>query len=266
MHNQSIGILDSGIGGLSVWREIVKVLPHHSTIYIADSLNCPYGGKQKDEIFSLAKQLVTYLISQNAQIVVIACNTISVSVLSDLREAFPQVQFVGTVPAIKTAASKTKNGRIGIVATSMTTKSVYLSQLIVEHANHHRIIAQAADRLVGFVEEGDVTSEDVKKAVFEELSTFQKENVDTLVLGCTHFPFLTPLIQQLFNFSYIIDSSDAIAKQVKKLIGHTVSDNKQKPTHNLVTTGNLSHFTTVTNMLLAPSESSLIQSIKKIEL
>lgn len=265
MKTYQIGILDSGVGGLSIWKEIKKRLPDYPTVYLADSLNCPYGEKTKDEIFDLSKRMVEFLLSKDVHLVVIACNTISVMCLDELRREFPTVHIVGTVPAIKKAAEVTKNGKIGIFSTYTTSQSRYLSNLITEHANHHRVIVKGNATLVPFIEKGDTASEALQKALLEELTFFQAEQIDTLVLGCSHFPFLRHIIEEKGNFKTILDSGEAIAREVKRHV-----DSRKKTNtfvkHAFYTTGEMEQFTETLRSLLKDDLSGKKHTVQKINL
>lgn len=263
MNTHPIGVIDSGVGGLSIWQEIVKVIPSYPTIYIADSKNCPYGAKTDAEIYALASKMVVFLVSQNVEMIVIACNTISVVALDALRKDFPQVTFVGTVPAIKKASSITKNQKIGILATQSTAQSRYLSTLITQFANNHRVIVVGSQKLVPYVEQGIIRGEGLHKVLQEELTIFQKEDIDTLVLGCSHFPFLKDAIQEIFHFPYVIDSADAIASQVKRLVN---PNDASTSSHLLYTTGDALQFEDTAATLLDLDRLGTIQKVGHITL
>jgi len=266
MHNFPIGVIDSGVGGLSIWSEVVRVVPSESTIYIADSKNCPYGSKSEEEIYELAYKMVVFLQAKSVKMIVIACNTISVVALARLREAFPSMLFIGTVPAIKKASEITQNQKIGLLSTVSTAQSRYLSQLITEFANHHRVIVVGSQKLVPFVEQGITHGEGLQKVIHEELAIFQKENIDTLILGCSHFPFLRSAIQELYDFPNIIDSGDAIAVNVK----HTLESKNIQATgtssHVFYTTGDAESFEETSTALLEPVLWSTIQKVHHIAL
>src|SRR5262245_55029364 len=134
MDNQPIGIIDSGVGGLSIWQDIRRELPHESTIYLADSKNCPYGTKSSEEIYALASCLVTFLLQKNVKMIVLACNTITVTCLERLRSNHPHLPIIGVVPVIKTAAAYTATKTIGVLTTPVTEKSMYQQHLVDEFA------------------------------------------------------------------------------------------------------------------------------------
>jgi len=239
MNNQPIGVLDSGVGGLSIWREIINFHPHESTIYIADSRNCPYGTKSEKEIYQLARKLVQFLIKKKVKLVVLACNTITVSCLDKLRKDFPKIPIIGTVPVIKTAVNLTRNKRIGALSTLRTSKSKYQKKLLEEFAKDCHVINKGTDKLVPLIEKGEIESEKILPILKEELKPFIKEKIDVLALGCSHFPLIKNEIQQILGLKMkILDSGKAIAKQV----GRVLTNNKilsisKIPKHSFYVTG-----------------------------
>lgn len=230
MKNAPIGILDSGLGGLTIWKEIHSLLPHESTIYLGDSLHTPYGQRSSEEIHQLAKKLVAFLLGKGVKVIVIACNTITVSSLERLRQEFPHVSFIGTVPVVKTAVATTRNKRIGILSTTHTAKSQYQKALIDSFAGECVVVNEGTDALVPLVERGELTGEKMEALLGNVLDVFQKEQCDTLVLGCTHFPFLKRQMQQILGSKVtILDSASAIAQQVRRVLAseHTISTEKE---------------------------------------
>lgn len=263
MNNQPIGIIDSGVGGLSIWKEVITLLPSESTIYIADSKYCPYGKKTPEQIYTYAKRLVKYLMEKKVKLIIVACNTMSVHILHLLRRDFPNISIIGTVPAIKTAALLTKKGKIGILATSVTAESRYLSKLIISYANHHRIITVGTDKLVPFVEIGELDGERLRKILSQELAVFKQERIDTLVLACSHFPFLKAVIQELYNFDTIIDSGIPVARQARRVLtDNKLHTTKTNPTHSVYTTGNSEVLQQTITVLL---DSPFSQKISKLD-
>lgn len=268
MNNQPIGILDSGVGGLSIWKEIVKNLPHESTIYLADSINCPYGDRTEDEIYILAKRLVKFLLARKVKLIVLACNTVTVFCIDKLRVDFPDIQIVGTVPAVKTAVEQTKNHRIGILSTGSTAKSEYQKDLINKFAKDCFVVNKGDSKLVPYIEKGDIKSGSVKKILRDALKEFLEKGVDTIALGCSHFPFLKEEIGEIMGDRVkIIDSGEAIARQVRRVLANknhlSLSSN---PSYTLYTTGNAKEFVTVSRKLLGDKFGNLIKSVQAISL
>lgn len=263
MTNQPIGIIDSGVGGLSVWREIVKQLPYESTIYLADSRNCPYGDKTLAEIYSLARRLVQFLLVRQIKIIVIACNTITVTCLDKLRYDFPALPIVGTVPVVKTAAELSQNRRIGILSTKQTAQSVYHQELISRFVNDCEVVNIGTDQLVPLVEAGDLTGDHVQAIVRQVAAPFQQADIDTLVLGCTHFPFLKQTMQLVLgDHVRILDSASAIARQVKRILENRhVQAIAGNPSHQIFTTGNKK---VLSEMLTKMGKHQIVQLINPI--
>jgi len=240
LNNNPIGILDSGLGGLTVLKEIGVQLPNESTVYIGDSQNAPYGSKTKEEIYQLAKRLVEFLLENQVKLIVVACNTITVSCISALRDAYPTIPIVGTVPVIKTAGTLTKNRRIGILSTTRTATSAYQKQLIEQFASDCQVISHGTDLLVPLIEKGETKSEKMIHVLERELAIFQKGNVDVLVLGSTHFPFLRDQIQEMLGPKVsVIDSGTAIARRVKWILeNNNIVTTRPAPEYLFYTTGN----------------------------
>lgn len=238
MRDKPIGVLDSGVGGLTIWKEIVKELPNESTIYIADSKNCPYGSKSKKEIYGLAKRLVQFLLQREVKLIVLACNTITVSCLDKLRKDFPQVPIVGTVPVVKTASEVSKSKKIGVLSTLRTSKSKYQKELIIKYARDCLVINIGTNKLVPFVEKGMLNDKGLKKVLKEILLPFQKADVDVIALGCSHFPFLKKEMQAILGSKVqILDSAGAISRQVKRvLVNNDDLSSKESSVHRLYVT------------------------------
>ena len=262
MDNRPIGVIDSGLGGLSVWQAIVEKLPHESTIYLADSKNCPYGTKTEEEIYSLAKRLGSFMLAKDVKLIVLACNTITVTSLEKLRKDFPNIPFIGIVPVIKTAAKQSKSKRIGILSTKVTAESPYQQSLIARFANDCQVTVVGTEKLVPFVESGNHHLS--KQVVEEELMPFIKAGVDTIALGCSHFPFLKDKIQEVIGKNVLLlDSSGAIARQVERVLQANQAFSDGRAVHAaFYTTGDSEHFRT-TAIKLFPSCISLLQNTFK---
>jgi glutamate racemase len=234
-----IGILDSGIGGLTITKEIVQLLPNESIVYIGDSANTPYGAKASEEIYARAEVLVQFLLEHNAKIIVIACNTITVNGIGRLREQFPQIPIVGTVPVVKTAAEVSKNKKIGILSTSQTAESAYQKKLIQDHAKDFSVFEHGTDALVPLIERGIFTGEEIDAALQEVLAKFQRENIDTLALGCTHFPLIQSRIQKHMGKRVkLLDPSAAVARHVKRIVeNNTITNTSHEKQYVFCSTG-----------------------------
>lgn len=243
MKNFPIGILDSGVGGLTIWREIVKELPNESTIYVGDNANCPYGSRSEQEIYKLARRLVKFLLKHNCKLIVVACNTITVSCLDKLRADFPDVPIVGTVPVIKTASERSKNKKIGILSTVRTAESRYQKNLIERFAGECKVINVGTDKLVPLIERGKINSS-IIRIIEQELKAFIESEVDVLALGCSHFPFLKEQMHKILGSNVtILDSGAAIARQVRRILeSNDILSEKKLATHELFTTGDKVQF------------------------
>ena len=211
-----IGVFDSGVGGLSVLREIRRLLPRADLVYLADSAYCPYGGRRRDEIRERARAISRFLVEQqHAQLIVVACNTATVAAIEDLRQSF-QEPIVGMEPGVKPAAAITRTGVVGVLATGVTLAGSRFARLVERYAEGVEIITQPCPGLVEQVEAGDLTSRDLVDTYVHRLT---EERADTLVLGCTHYPFLKPLIAQAAGpHVELVDTGPAVARQVMRVL------------------------------------------------
>lgn len=212
-----IGLFDSGVGGTSIWREINTLLPNENTLYLADSRNAPYGLKTKEEIIALSFKNTEFLLEQNAKLIVVACNTATTNAIKELRAKY-DVPFIGIEPAIKPAANSTKTHTIGILATKGTLNSDLFHEKVKNYTNI-KIIEQIGHGLVQLIENGDIESAEMMELLETYLKPMVAQNIDYLVLGCSHYPYLVPQIKKIIPSSIkIIDSGEAVAKQTKKIL------------------------------------------------
>jgi len=235
MSNKAIGIFDSGVGGLSIWKEIVALLPHEHTIYLADSKNAPYGQKSHQEIIDLCIKNTEFLLNQNCKIIVVACNTATTNAISYLRNHY-NVPFIGIEPAIKPAALHSKTKSIGILATKGTLNSKLFSSTSEKLADDIQIFEQIGEGLVPLIETGKIHSIEMDKLLKKYLENLSKNNIDHLVLGCTHYPFLIPKIKKFIGDKIkIIDSGEAVAKQTKNILlkNNLLNEELHQANHNL---------------------------------
>ncbi|WP_291867111.1 glutamate racemase [Maribacter sp.] len=218
MDNRPIGIFDSGIGGTSIWREIQALLPNESIIYLADSSNAPYGEKSKAEILKLSIKNTEYLLKQNCKLIVVACNTATTNAIDYLRESY-NVPFIGIEPAIKPAALQSKSKIVGVLATKGTLSSSLFHSTAENHANGIKIIERVGRGLVPLIEKGEVKGDKIIKLLLSFLNPMLEEGMDYLVLGCTHYPYLIPVLKEILPPGIqIIDSGEAVAKQTKAIL------------------------------------------------
>jgi glutamate racemase len=214
-----IGVFDSGAGGLTILTDLRAELPHERFVYIGDTAHCPYGVRSDEEITSLTLECCRFLIKQGVKLIIIACNTASQAALSTLRATLHPLPFIGVVPAVKPAARLTRNGRIGIAATNQAAKAIYLRQLIDEFAGGIRAFAVGCPDLVTLVEQGRFEGSAVEAIVRESLQPVLAEDIDVLVLGCTHFPALRPVIERVVGPKVqVIDSGQAIARRARSVL------------------------------------------------
>ena len=221
INNQPIGLFDSGIGGTSIWSAIHELLPNEDTIYLADSKNAPYGKKTKEEIIALSIKNTEFLLEKNVKLIVVACNTATTNAIKELRDLY-KVPFIGIEPAIKPAAIHSKTQTIGILATKGTLSSELFNKTVEKYQDTH-IIEQIGYGLVELIENGELNSPEMEKLLHSYLQPMIEANIDYLVLGCSHYPYLIPLIKKIIpNHIQIIDSGEAVARQTQKIIEEKV--------------------------------------------
>lgn len=213
-----VAVFDSGVGGLSVFREIVRLLPGEDVLYFADTTHCPYGSRSLEEIQRLSSGIAEFLIEQGAKILVVACNTASAAALQYLRGRF-DLSIVGMEPAVKPAAERTKSGVIGVLATSATFQGELFSSLLDRYAQGVKVIPQICPGLVEQVEGGNLVGAETESMLRQYLDPLLAQGADQLVLGCTHYPFLIPTIQRIVGDGVqIIDPSPAVARRTKQVL------------------------------------------------
>lgn len=211
-----IGVFDSGVGGLSVLREIRRALPHEDLLYVADSGHAPYGDQPTEFIEGRASAVVRFLLESNVKAITIACNTVTVIAVEKLRSWSP-VPIIAIEPAIKPATAQTKNGVIGVLATSRTLASGNVARLVAQYASHLQVHLQPCPGLVEQVEHADLDSAQTRALVRQYVEPLLAKGIDTLVLGCTHYPFLAPLIGEIAGPGVvIIDPAPAVARELAR--------------------------------------------------
>jgi len=218
MSSKPIGIFDSGVGGLSIWKEIRDQLPYESTIYLSDSKHAPYGPKGQKAIIDLSIKNTEWLIDRGCKLIVVACNTATTNAIDQLRIKF-SVPFIGIEPAIKPAALQSKTKTIGVLATEGTLSSNLFHKTSELYLNDLSLIEQIGDGIVELIEHGKLNSSEMRDLLIKYLRPMIKAKIDYLVLGCTHYHFLKPILEELLpkNIS-IIDSSQAVARQTKSVL------------------------------------------------
>lgn len=231
INKNPIGLFDSGIGGTSIWKEIHQLLPYEDTIYLADSKNAPYGQKSKEEIIELSFKNTEFLLNKNCKLIVVACNTATTNAIKELRAKY-NVPFIGIEPAIKPAALHSKTQKIGILATKGTLNSE-LFYKNVEQFQDIQIVEQIGFGLVELIEGGKINSAEMHDLLLKYLNPMVQANIDYLVLGCSHYPYLIPQIKKIIPEKItIIDSGEAVARQTKKVLEEVVGMNENNHLSN----------------------------------
>ncbi|HKY54505.1 MAG TPA: glutamate racemase [Anaerolineales bacterium] len=258
-----IGIFDSGIGGISVLRAIREHTPNESVIYFGDQRHIPYGPRPMEQIRNFSEAITKFLLEQNAKIIVVACNTASAAALKYLREKFPDVQFVGMEPAVKPAAEHTQTGKVGILATPATFQGALYASVVERFANGVELYQNTCNGLVQQIEQGNLEGEETRKILEDALLPMLDKNIDTVVLGCTHYPFVIPLIQTIVGDNVrVIDPAPAVARQVKRLleVGGMRNASKSKGNIKFYTSGDPEILKLMLPILLG--ENSEVQKVE----
>ena len=214
-----IGVFDSGVGGLSVLRSMREQMPEENIVYFGDQGHVPYGPRPMEQIQKFSEGITKFLLNHDSKLIVVACNTASAAALTHLRKRFPDVSFVGMEPAVKPAAETTKTGKVGVLATPATFQGALYASVVERFGAGVELFQHACPGLVGQIEKGDLDS-NVTRAILEDaLSPMLEKNIDTVVLGCTHYPFVIPLIEQIVGENVrVIDPAPSVARQVKHLL------------------------------------------------
>jgi len=239
-NSSPIGIFDSGVGGLSVLRAIRAQMPNESVIYFGDQGHIPYGPRPMEQIRDFSEAITKFLLEQNAKIIVVACNTASAAALKYLREKFPAVQFVGMEPAVKPAAETTQTGKVGVLATPATFQGALYASVVERFANGVELFQNTCSGLVQQIEQGNMSGDETRRILNDALLPMLEKNIDTVVLGCTHYPFVIPLIEKIVGDQVrVLDPSSSVALQVKRLLeaGGMRSESDSKASIKLFTSG-----------------------------
>lgn len=216
---QPIGVFDSGVGGLSVLRAIRQQMPEESVVYFGDQGHVPYGLRPMKQIQNFSEGITRFLLEQDAKIIVVACNTASAAALKYLRETFPDISFVGMEPAIKPAAEKTETGVVGVLATPATFQGALYASVVERFAAGVELLQSTCPGLVQQIEKGDLDGIETHRILEDALNPMLAKNIDTVVLGCTHYPFVIPLIERIVGDKVrVIDPAPSVARQAKRLL------------------------------------------------
>lgn len=218
-HSGMIGIFDSGVGGLSVLRAVQELLPGEDLTYIADQAHVPYGSRSLHEVRAFCEDITRYLLGEGARLIVVACNTASAAALYHLRQVFPEIPFVGMEPAVKPAAERTQSGVVGVLATPATFQGELYASVVERFANGVTVLQDTCPGLVMAIDSGEQDTPRVHTILEASLKPMLERGIDTIVLGCTHYPFVIPTIEQIAGPEVrVIDPSPAIARQVMRLL------------------------------------------------
>lgn len=248
----AIGIFDSGVGGLSVLQRLRRLLPDEDLIYLADQAHVPYGPRPDAEVLQFSQRITQFLLAQNVKLVVVACNRASAAALTALRHAFPGVPFVGMEPAVKPAVQHTKTGKVGVLATVGTLQSERYASLMTRFARHLTVYEDPCLGLVDLIEAGQVDGPETEKLLHRVVEPMLAQGVDTLVLGCTHYPFIRPLLEHIAPAAAIIDPAPAVARQTHRVLAQA----GRRPPGNsgqlrLISTGPAEPFARLARQLIA---------------
>lgn len=235
-----IGFFDSGVGGSSIWQEVLQLLPNENSIYLADSKNAPYGEKPVNEIIALSKKNTELLVKLNCKLIVVACNTATTNAIDFLRATY-KIPFIGIEPAIKPAALNSQTRFIGILATKGTLSSGLFSKTSELYSSNIKIVEVVGAGLVELIEEGKQDSAEIEVLLRELLKPFLMAKIDYLVLGCSHYPYLIPKLKEMLPESVkIIDSGEAVARQTKRILEkfHLFNNSAEPGNHKLFSNKN----------------------------
>jgi glutamate racemase len=214
-----IGIFDSGVGGLSVLREIRKQLPNEPVTFLADQAHVPYGPRSLEEVRGFSVEITRFLLAQGAKLIVVACNTASAAALHHLRETFPDIPFVGMEPAVKPAAENSHSHVVGVLATPATFQGALYASVVERFAQDVTLLQHTCPGLVQKIEAGELDAPETRRILEDALLPMLDQGIDTVVLGCTHYPFVIPLIEQIAGPGVrVIDPAPAVARQTARLM------------------------------------------------
>lgn len=252
----AIGLFDSGIGGGTVLRHVHRLLPAEDLLYLADQANCPYGSRSMTELRELSAANTRWLLEAGAKVIVVACNTASAGALHWLRRTFPRVPFVGMVPAVKPAAQRTASGVVGLMATPATIQGALLQEVIDQWTDDVEVVSQLCHGLVEQIEAGAIDSPITSQLLERCLRLLLEAGADTIVLGCTHYPYLLPYMRCIVGPEItILDAASAVARQVQRVLQErrlACPDRQRAGTVTYATTGSPIHFAHLRSLLDLP--------------
>ena len=255
-NEKPIGVFDSGVGGLSVLRAMRVLMPEEPVIYFGDQGHVPYGPRPMQQVRDFSETITRFLLNQDAKLIVVACNTASAAALHYLRDRFPEVSFVGMEPAVKPAAEHTQSGLVGVLATPATFQGALYASVLERFANGVQVLQHTCPGLVGQIELGNLDGDATRTILEDALRPMLDRGIDTVVLGCTHYPFVIPLIEQVVGENVrVIDPAPAVAKQAKRLLdasGMKVPSSRRADVH-FYTSGDVDSLSSLLPKLLGES-------------
>lgn len=262
---QPIGVIDSGVGGLTVAKEVMRQLPNEKIIYLGDTARCPYGPRTTREVKRFTWEMTSFLLSKNIKMLVIACNTATAAALEEIRKELP-IPVLGVInPGARTAIKRTKNYRVGIIGTEGTIKSGAYEKALKALNSRLFVKGQACPKFVPLVESNEYDGPIAKRIVEEALQPLLNQKLDTLILGCTHYPLLEPLIQKVIGESVsVISSGDETAREISAILQYNglLETSEDEPEHEYFTTGSRTIFSKIASQWLGVP----VTNVKKIKL
>ena len=247
-------MLDSGIGGLSVLREIHRLMPNHPTLYFADQAHLPYGPRPAEETRSYVETITRFLLERGAAVIVLACNAASAVSLYTLREKYPNVPFVGMEPAVKPAAEATQTGVVGVLTTRTTANGHLYQRVLERYAAGVQVMTQIAPELVRIAEDGSQHTPESRAIIQNYVQPMVEANADHIVLACTHFPFLSDTIQEFAPKATVVDPAPAVARQVARVWPDGVMP--QPAPHEYFTSGDVARFKAMVRRVIRSEENA----------
>ena len=257
-----IGIFDSGVGGISVLRALREQMPEENVIYFGDQGHIPYGPRPMEQIRDFSEAITNFLLAHDAKLVIVACNTASAAALKHLRDTFPHVPFVGMEPAVKPAAEYTQTGKVGVLATPATFQGALYASVVERFGTGVELFQHTCPGLVSQIELGELDTPKTRAILEDALLPMLRKNIDTVVLGCTHYPYVIPLIEQIVGENVrVIDPAPSVAKQAKRLLeaGGVVNLSGAESNIQIFTSGDVKIVESVLPKLL--NESASVRSV-----
>ncbi len=257
--NGPIGIFDSGVGGLSVWREVRRQFPEEDLIYLGDQAHVPYGERSREQVLAYSRGIIRYLLHKQTKLVIIACNTASAVALAELRNTYPSLPFVGMEPAVKPAAQETSTGVVGVLATPATFQGDLYASTVEKFAKGVKVLQDTCPGLVGEIEAGRIDSRQTRQILERALLPMLAEGVDEIVMGCTHYPFVIPLIREIAGEGIqVIDPAPAVARQAGRLLTEydLFKQSGKEAKTRFYTSGDPAHLTRLLKLLLSLNDQA----------